>query len=134
MENNCEYTDKLIKTLANKLDIDIKDINIEELRMGMADELEHGSEAGEKLNVTNDDPIETFKIAVAHLKSDKNYYSKLKKANIDESSKRFKELLGFGEKNSLNSEYFDESIRFNEIKFKTEPIKRLSEDDNLYKI
>jgi len=45
--------------------------------MGVNVELEHGKHDPET-NVTNDDPIVTGKIALAHLKEVRDYYTKLK--------------------------------------------------------
>jgi len=49
---------------------------LEEFRMGLAVELEHGAHDPET-NVTNDDPILTGKIAWAHLKELPDYYTRL---------------------------------------------------------
>jgi hypothetical protein len=46
--------------------------------MGMDVELEHGSH-DEETNVTNDDPLTTGKIALAHLKEFPDYYTRLDK-------------------------------------------------------
>ena len=66
-----------IKKLGEKLKIDFKKIPIEEFKMGMKVELEHGTKS-KKTNVTNNDPVKTAKIALAHLNEDPKYYKKLK--------------------------------------------------------
>lgn len=49
---------------------------VEEFRKGLMVELEHGSH-DPQTNVTNDDPILTGKIALAHLKEFSDYYKRL---------------------------------------------------------
>ncbi len=49
-----------------------------ELAAGMNVELEHGLESPET-NVTNDDPVLTMKIALAHLNEYPDYYVRLRK-------------------------------------------------------
>lgn len=51
----------------------------EEFLQGLEVELEHGSKLGEQVNVTNDDPILTGKIAWAHLLESPVYYTELAK-------------------------------------------------------
>ncbi|NIQ15046.1 MAG: hypothetical protein GTO02_11845 [Candidatus Dadabacteria bacterium] len=67
-----------LKKVAKDAKIDINKYDIEEIKMGMEEELEHGTEH-EKLDVTGDNPIKTLKIVIAHLKEDPKYYTKLKK-------------------------------------------------------
>ena len=64
---------------ASKLNIDFdkEKFNIEQFRMGLDVELEHGTKNMET-NVTNDDPIMTAKIALAHLREFPDYYNRLK--------------------------------------------------------
>ncbi len=50
--------------------------DVEQYRMGLEVELEHGSRNPET-NVTNDDPILTGKIALAHLREIADYYTRL---------------------------------------------------------
>jgi hypothetical protein len=50
----------------------------DQLRKGMDVELEHGSRDPET-NVTDDDPLTTGKIALAHLKEFPDYYERLEK-------------------------------------------------------
>ncbi len=51
---------------------------MDELVKGMFAELEHGSH-NQNTNVTDDDPIQTFKIALAHLDELPDYYTRLEK-------------------------------------------------------
>ncbi len=62
--------------LGERLGVDWKKFNIEQLRMGMDVELEHGK-ANPKTNVTNDDALLTAKIALAHLNEFPDYYTRL---------------------------------------------------------
>jgi len=64
--------------IGEKLNIDWNKINIEEFKMGINVELEHGKRDPDT-NVTNDDPILTGKIALAHLKEFPDYYTRLHK-------------------------------------------------------
>jgi hypothetical protein len=50
--------------------------DVEQFRMGMEVELEHGAHDPET-NVTGDDPVMTGKIAWAHLKELPDYYTRL---------------------------------------------------------
>jgi len=50
--------------------------DLEQFRMGMDVELEHG-QRDPQTNVTNDDPLMTGKIALAHLREFPDYYTRL---------------------------------------------------------
>ena len=50
--------------------------------MGMDVELEHGK-IDPNTNVTNDDPLTTAKIALAHLNEFPDYYTRLEKMEIE---------------------------------------------------
>jgi len=50
--------------------------DVEQFRMGMDVELEHGLQDAQT-NVTNSDPVVTGKIALAHLKEFPDYYTRL---------------------------------------------------------
>ena len=52
--------------------------DVEQFRKGLDVELEHGT-ANENTNVTNDDPVLTGKIALAHLIELPDYYTRLSK-------------------------------------------------------
>ena len=66
------------KEIGEKLGIDWKNFDVEQFRMGMDIELEHGIR-DKDTNVTNDDSLKTGKIALAHLREIPNYYTLLKK-------------------------------------------------------
>jgi hypothetical protein len=59
--------------------------DVEQFRMGMDVELEHGLH-DPATNVTNDDPITTGKIALAHLNEFPDYYTRLER--MEEGTKR----------------------------------------------
>jgi len=63
---------------AQELGVDFskEPFDLEELRMGMDVELEHGRRDPET-NVTGDDPVLTAKIALAHLHEMPDYYERL---------------------------------------------------------
>ncbi|GAG32449.1 unnamed protein product, partial [marine sediment metagenome] len=52
--------------------------DVDQLRRGMDVELEHGS-VDVNTNVSNDDPLITAKIALAHLNEFPDYYDRLEK-------------------------------------------------------
>ena len=52
------------------------DVDLEQFRMGLAVELEHGSQ-DPVTDVTHDDEIITAKIALAHLREIPDYYTRL---------------------------------------------------------
>ena len=66
------------KKIGEKLGIDWSKFDVEQFRVGMDVELEHGKE-NNLTNVTNDDPLMTGKIALAHLNEFPDYYTRLLK-------------------------------------------------------
>ncbi len=66
------------KIIGEQLGIDWKKFDVEEFRMGINVELEHGL-VDSHTNVTNDDPIMTGKITLAHLNEMPDYYTRLEK-------------------------------------------------------
>ncbi len=71
LKHSHKYDYILYLNLENKFDI-------EQFRMGLDVELEHGRRSP-LTNVTNDNPILTGKIALAHLREFPDYYTRLKK-------------------------------------------------------
>lgn len=65
------------KIIGEQLGIDWSRFDVEQFRMGMDVELEHGT-ISSLTNVTNDDPLATGKIALAHLNEFPDYYTRLK--------------------------------------------------------
>lgn len=66
------------KVIGDDLCIDWTRFDVEQFRMGMDVELEHGVRDS-RTNVSNDDPVTTGKIALAHLNEFPDYYTRLEK-------------------------------------------------------
>ena len=66
------------RVIGNAIGVDWRQIPIEEFRVGLSVELEHGAHDAQT-NVTDDDPIVTGKIALAHLKELPDYYTRLER-------------------------------------------------------
>jgi len=69
------FTKDQVEGLARDLGI-VDEVDIDQLRIGMEVELEHGRR-DPLTNVTNDDPMTTAKIALAHLREMPDYYERL---------------------------------------------------------
>ena len=72
------FTTQKAKEVGDKLGIKWDKWDVEQFRMGMDVELEHGK-VDPHTNVTNNDPIVTGKIALAHLNEFPDYYTRLDK-------------------------------------------------------
>jgi len=72
--------------VGKKLGISWDKLDVEQFRMGMDVELEHGLH-DPVTNVTNDNPIMTGKIALAHLTEFPDYYTRL--AEMEEEAEDF---------------------------------------------
>tara|TARA_B100000315_G_C14094562_1_gene370799 strand:+ start:250 stop:528 length:279 start_codon:yes stop_codon:yes gene_type:complete len=70
------FTSEEAKEIGEKLGIKWDKFDVEEFRKGMDIELEHGT-IDSNTNVTNDDPMITGKIALAHLNELPDYYDRL---------------------------------------------------------
>ena len=70
------FTAQEAREVGEELGIDWKRFDVEQFRMGMDVELEHGL-IDPQTNVTDDDPILTGKIALAHLNEFPDYYTRL---------------------------------------------------------
>jgi hypothetical protein len=64
--------------IGEELGIDWSKFDVEQFRMGMDVELEHGK-VDPNTNVSDDDPLITGKIALAHLNEFPDYYDRLTK-------------------------------------------------------
>jgi hypothetical protein len=64
------------KEIGDRIGVDWSRIPIDEFRMGLSVELEHGAHDPET-DVTDDDLLVTGKIALAHLKEFPDYYTRL---------------------------------------------------------
>lgn len=71
-----QFTTEEARRIGDQIGVDWAKYSIEEFRMGLAVELEHGLH-DDQTNVTGDDEIVTGKIALAHLKEIRDYYSRL---------------------------------------------------------
>jgi hypothetical protein len=73
--------------VSEKLGIDWDDspFDIEQFRRGMDVELEHGTHDPDT-NVTDDDPVTTGKIALAHLRELPDYYTRLDRMEAEAGS------------------------------------------------
>jgi len=78
MESKKHFTSKEAKRVGEVLGIKWDKFDVEQFRMGMDVELEHGLR-DTNTNVTNDDPTMTGKIALAHLNEFPDYYTRLDK-------------------------------------------------------
>ena len=74
------------KTIGEQLGIRWDKFDLEQFRAGLGVELEHGT-VNQKTNVTDDDPLTTGKIALAHLTEFPDYYTRL--AKLEEEAKSF---------------------------------------------
>ena len=78
MTSKKHFTTEEAKRIGEALSIDWGKFDVEQYRMGLDVELEHGL-VDPHTNVTNDDPIMTGKIALAHLNEFPDYYTRLEK-------------------------------------------------------
>lgn len=70
------FTKEHAKKIGEQLGITWDKYDVEQFRMGMDVELEHGT-INSNTNVTNDNPLMTGKIALAHLNEIPDYYTRL---------------------------------------------------------
>ena len=82
MSGGNRFTAKEAKRVGDALGVDWKSFDVEQFRMGMDVELEHGA-IDLETNVTSDDPLLTGKIAWAHLKEFPDYYDRLKAMEVE---------------------------------------------------
>ena len=78
MSSKKQFTTEKAREIGDKLNIDWSRFDIEQFRMGLDVELEHGL-VDPSTNVTGNDPILTGKIALAHLNEFADYYTRLEK-------------------------------------------------------
>jgi len=82
MSTKTNFTPEEAKNIGEQLGIDWSKFDVEEYRSGMNVELEHGL-ANILTDVTGNDPLVTGKIALAHLNEFPDYYTRLKKMEIE---------------------------------------------------
>lgn len=73
-----KFTAEQAKEIGEKLGIKWDKYDVEQFRRGMDVELEHGT-VDANTDVTNDDPLVTGKVALAHLNEFPDYYTRLDK-------------------------------------------------------
>ena len=78
MEAKKSFTASEAKEIGEKLGVKWDKFDVEQFRMGMDVELEHGL-CDHATNVTNDDSLTTGKVALAHLNEFPDYYTRLDK-------------------------------------------------------
>jgi len=86
-----KFTAEEARAIGEQLGLDWSKFDVEQFRRGLDVELEHGT-VGPATNVTNDDPLMTGKIALAHLNEFADYYTRL-----DEMEKSADEFWGKAE-------------------------------------
>lgn len=79
------FTEEEAKQIGDQLNIKWDRFNVDQFRRGMNVELEHGT-VNSETNVTNDDPLMTGKIALAHLNEIADYYDRLEKMEEEAES------------------------------------------------
>ncbi|MBU1135980.1 MAG: hypothetical protein KJ559_00520 [Nanoarchaeota archaeon] len=82
MTSKKHFSKEEAKEIGESLGIKWDKFDIEQFRMGMDVELEHGTESP-STNVTDDNPLITGKIALAHLNEFPDYYTRLDKLEKD---------------------------------------------------
>lgn len=85
MSGKKHFTAEEAKRIGEELGIDWSKFDVEQFRRGMDVELEHGL-VNPHTNVTNDDPLITGKIALAHLNEFPDYYTRLDKMEEEAES------------------------------------------------
>ena len=86
MTDSREFTAEEARSIGMRLGLDWTKIDFEQFRRGLEVELEHGARDAET-NVTNDDLILTGKIAWAHLKEIRDYYTRLDRLEAEAEAK-----------------------------------------------
>ena len=86
MTEHNRFTAEEARKIGETLGIDWSRFDVEQFRIGMDFELEHGRH-DPTTNVTNDDPIMTGKIALAHLNEFPDYYTRL--TRMEEEAEQF---------------------------------------------
>jgi hypothetical protein len=92
MSTKQHFTTEQASDIGDKLGINWSHFDVEQFRMGLDVELEHGSRAP-LTDVTGDDPILTGKIALAHLNEFADYYTRLEKMEREAKEQHSKELV-----------------------------------------
>ena len=80
------FTTEEARRIGEELGIDWSEYDVEQYRMGLDVELEHGL-VDPHTNVTDDDPVLTGKITLAHLNEFPDYYTRLYKMEEEAEGK-----------------------------------------------
>ena len=91
MSEKKHFSEEQAREIGEKLGIKWDKFDVEQLRRGMDVEMEHGT-VDPNTNVSNDDPVITAKIALAHLNEFPDYYTRLDK--MEEEAEAFWENQG----------------------------------------
>ncbi|HEY2742359.1 MAG TPA: DUF5661 family protein [Gaiellaceae bacterium] len=75
-------TSEEARQVGHEIGIDWSRFDLEQFRLGMDVEFEHGSH-DPQTDVTHDDPIVTGKIALAHMKEFPDYYERLERMEAE---------------------------------------------------
>ncbi len=86
MNTKKQFLSEEAERVGNSLGIDWNKFDVEQFRMGMDVELEHGL-LDAHTNVTDNDPVVTGKIALAHLNEFPDYYTRLEE--MEEKAEKF---------------------------------------------
>ena len=86
-----KFSEEKAREIGEELGVIWDKFNVEQFRKGMDVELEHGT-INENTNVTNNDPLITGKIALAHLNEFPDYYDRLEE--LEKEAERFWEDKG----------------------------------------
>lgn len=86
MTGKKHFTARETRQIGEALGIDWSRYDVEQFRMGLDVELEHGL-VDPHSNVTDDDPIMTGKIALAHLNEIADYYTRLERMEREAEGK-----------------------------------------------
>ena len=78
MTESRRTTDAEARRVGDEIGVDWNRFDLEQFRLGMDVEYEHGSH-DPQTDVTGDDPILTGKIALAHMKEFPDYYVRLER-------------------------------------------------------
>jgi hypothetical protein len=79
------FTLNQAKTIGEQLGVRWDKFDVEQFRAGLGVELEHGA-VNQTTDVTDDDPLMTGKIALAHLTEFPDYYTRLAKMEAEAKS------------------------------------------------
>lgn len=82
MSDYKQFTEDEAKQIGEAIGINWDNVDLNEFRMGLTVELEHGSHDPET-NVIDDDEQKAGKIAWAHLKEIRDYYTRLAKMEAE---------------------------------------------------